>query len=834
MLGVCKTARAAAIAVTAALVAVAAAPPLAAVAATTQPRVVTGSVVLFASSTGELHDDHAPAAVALDTGDELIPLNPATLPGGVEPGAQVAATLDAAPGGQAAPTEPLDVRSMHITAPPASRGLGRLKVLVVPARFPGEAAPRSVAATAAAMGELDRWLQAASRGRTSLDVEVAPHVTITNIGCGANAHVAHSDAVAAAGRSYGDYDHVVVTLPPSAGCSWAGYATMPGQHIFVAEPHLTLRTLTHELGHNFGLPHMDLLVCYDGTTPVAFPAPHTDRSACHLASFIDPSTVMGDPTPLAHFAPSEQERLGWLRPGEVTTVSEEEVTLHVTGSPTAGLRVAHVDLADGSRFTVEFAAAVSTGGVRHPAGAALRYRPSPGWVAGLFSSPQLIRVDANPASNRSRPKAAWPLDAADATFTPGTGFSDPQGRFSMQVLAATATSVTVRVADTGAAAASAFTPLTPARVLDTRPGQAVGHSGFVGRASTIDLQVSGRGGVPATGASAVVLNVTATHPSAGGYVTVWPAGAPRPLASSLNVTGSGQSRANQVTVPVGAGGRVSLYSSSGTHLVADVAGYYRPASQAAAGRFIPVPPSRVTDTRVGRTPPAPLDRPKGTLAAGSTAHVAVAGRHGVPASAAGVVLNVTATETASGGYVTVWPAGTARPLASSLNVTSRGETAPNLVTVPVGEQGRVAVYASMATHLLVDVVGYITPAGAPTSRDGLFVPLAPTRWFDSRQGVLGQGRLRAGIWTPAAAPGAVPAGASGVLFNLTATGFEAPGYVAVAAEGEGRPEFSNLNVAGVTDVLANATVTSMGRAHAAAFYPSSPGHLVADLAGFWL
>ena len=64
------------------------------------------------------------------------------------------------------------------------------------------------------------------------------------------------------------------------------------------------------------------------------------------------------------------------------------------------------------------------------------------------------------------------------------------------------------------------------------------------------------------GATAVVLNVTVTDPNYTGFVTVWPAGAAVPLASTLNYT-FGQTVPNLVMVKLGAGGQVSLYNSAG-------------------------------------------------------------------------------------------------------------------------------------------------------------------------------------------------------------------------------------------------------------------------------
>jgi hypothetical protein len=117
--------------------------------------------------------------------------------------------------------------------------------------------------------------------------------------------------------------------------------------------------------------------------------------------------------------------------------------------------------------------------------------------------------------------------------------------------------------------------LAPARLLDTRSGLGA-PTGAVAPGGTVSLQVAGQGGVPASGVSAVVLNVTVAAPTASGYVSVYGDGTTRPLVSSLNYV-AGQVVPNLVIAPVGSNGKVALYNGSPgtTHLIADVAGYYR-------------------------------------------------------------------------------------------------------------------------------------------------------------------------------------------------------------------------------------------------------------------
>jgi hypothetical protein len=128
----------------------------------------------------------------------------------------------------------------------------------------------------------------------------------------------------------------------------------------------------------------------------------------------------------------------------------------------------------------------------------------------------------------------------------------------------------------GTPSAAGYVPVVPQRLLDTRPGPwQAGYQGARPAAErTVELAVTGVGAaaVPAD-AAAVVLNVTADGPAGDGYVTVWPCGTPRPLASNLNLR-PGATTPNLVITKIGAAGRVCLYTSTPTDLIADLAGWY--------------------------------------------------------------------------------------------------------------------------------------------------------------------------------------------------------------------------------------------------------------------
>ncbi len=237
-----------------------------------------------------------------------------------------------------------------------------------------------------------------------------------------------------------------------------------------------------------------------------------------------------------------------------------------------------------------------------------------------------------------------------------------------------------------------FSPMAPARIQDSRPGPQVGpYSTPWEPGRTRDVLVAGVAGVP-TGVDAVVVNVTVTNATAGGYLTVWPAGQPRPTASSLNWA-PGQTIANAVTVKAGTGGKVSVFNEAGlVDVIVDVIGSFAPGTGLA---YHPLTPSRVLDSRSGE--------PWGP---GVGREVQVAGVGGVPAGAVAVMSNVTATSTTASSFLTIWPAGQAQPLASSLNwVPNR--TIPNAVSAALGASGRIAVRNEAGTvDVLVDVAGW--------------------------------------------------------------------------------------------------------------------------------
>ncbi len=252
-----------------------------------------------------------------------------------------------------------------------------------------------------------------------------------------------------------------------------------------------------------------------------------------------------------------------------------------------------------------------------------------------------------------------------------------------------------------------LTPLAePARVLDTRTpfGETADglHQG-VGRlaaGSTYELPVAGRVGVD-PGAATVVLNVASLLPSTNGFITVFPCGEARPNASNLNFV-VGDQIANQMLARVGVDGKVCIYTSADTNVIADVSGYF-----AGVVELMQLPtPSRMLDTRSpGGTTVDHQHQAVGRVAAGSTYELQITGRIGIPVDTEAVVLNVTAVQPSARGFLTVYACGDPLPNASNLNFL-RGDVIPNMVLVSVGTGGKVCVFSSAATDLIVDISGY--------------------------------------------------------------------------------------------------------------------------------
>jgi hypothetical protein len=408
------------------------------------------------------------------------------------------------------------------------------------------------------------------------------------------------------------------------------------------------------------------------------------------------------------------------------------------------------------------------------------------------------------------------------------------GLCATAVVAVVAVGVAAPSAHAAPGDTTVFVPLAvPQRLLDTR-----GALGPLGAGGVVTVKVVGDAPLPpATNARAAVLNVTVVGPAAAGFWTVFPHGAPLPVASNLNIDerasalGGALAVPNLVTVPIGADGSVDIYSLTGGNVVVDMLGTYELSGPTTSGRFAPLAsPSRILDTR--NVWPVGPD---------STTEVRVPDAGGASAA----VLNVT-TIASGAGFWTVFPASAAtRPETANLNSLYPFHVAANQVIVPLDAEGDFDVYSQTGGHVVVDVVGLMTGPSAPVSAEGLFVPLSsPTRFLDTRSAALhplGKAQMALPTWNlevPVASnPAIARSDVSAIVANLTSTDSLAAGYLSLSPAGANNPAVksrstSTLNIARAGQTLPNhATVAVSARGFDV--FTQSGANVVVDVAGFY-
>jgi hypothetical protein len=376
----------------------------------------------------------------------------------------------------------------------------------------------------------------------------------------------------------------------------------------------------------------------------------------------------------------------------------------------------------------------------------------------------------------------------------------------------------------------------------------------IGNHGVKTISVAGLFGVPAN-ATAVVLNVTVVSPGYGGFLTIFPAGAPQPFTSNLNYS-AGEAVPNLVEVGTGTSGDVSIYSQANTDVVVDLEGYTSPTASGGAGAGLYTPlaaPARLCDTRSGN--PSNLSGGDAQcngagnagkrLGNGGVIAVKVAGNNGTPVGATAAVLNLTVVNPSSGGYLTVFPQGAAQPFTANVNY-SAGQVSGNRVIVPLsttgGTPGDISIFSSASADVVVDVSGYYSAAGG-TGANFTAEP-APVRICDTRAGNPsnlsgGANQCNNTTFGPnathvinVAGLAGVPSGAKAVVLNLTAVTPSATTYLTVFP-GPGQPFVSDLNpVAG--DVKGNLTVATLNANGTVSIYNNTGTvNVVVDVLGWY-
>ncbi|WP_245966307.1 fibronectin type III domain-containing protein [Sphaerisporangium album] len=213
--------------------------------------------------------------------------------------------------------------------------------------------------------------------------------------------------------------------------------------------------------------------------------------------------------------------------------------------------------------------------------------------------------------------------------------------------------------------------------------------------ATSTVKVAGAGTVPATGVSAVAVEITGKGASAVGDLHVWASGLAEPSVTGARYR-SGVWDGQLMIVKVGADGQIKV-RNTGTAAVsvyADVHGYWLGQAGSNAGAtYVPLNTARIIS--------------KQTVAANSTASFPIVGIGGVPASGVAFVAITLIVKSTVTGKVTVYPSGSARPVGSNIEYRP-SDYMSNLAIVAPGPDGKATFdnQGSAALTVYADISGY--------------------------------------------------------------------------------------------------------------------------------
>lgn len=257
--------------------------------------------------------------------------------------------------------------------------------------------------------------------------------------------------------------------------------------------------------------------------------------------------------------------------------------------------------------------------------------------------------------------------------------------------------------------------------------------------------------------------------------------------------------------------------------------------------YHPVAASRLADTSggTGYCDPSPCT----TLPAGGSITIDVSGHAGIPSSGVNAVtLSITTANNTANGYVLAYPNGSPQPDGRSMSVIN-GTTQSDTVLVKVGDGGKVVVYSSRLTDVLVDVTGwYSDPANAPNSGDSAFMPINGTRILDTRSSTTTGtctpspcARLAAGATTTVqvAGKGGVPnSGVAAVAFTLSAFNPDADGYAIAWPSDAARPYPRSMSFTASTN-SSDLVVVPLSGTGKLKLYTYKGSDFTLDLAGYY-
>ena len=371
-----------------------------------------------------------------------------------------------------------------------------------------------------------------------------------------------------------------------------------------------------------------------------------------------------------------------------------------------------------------------------------------------------------------------------------------------------------------------YVPMTPCRLLDTRlpPGPFGGPVLAEGSIRPLNVTQSPCS-IPA-GARAYTLNATVVPRGTLGYLTLWPAGQPRPNVSSVRSVDQ-TVRGSTTVVPASPCGTINVFATDATDVILDINGYFVDSMTTSTMAFYPLPPCRIADTR---NPVGPLGGPM--LAGGSTRTFPMQPSPcGVSPLATAYSLNMTVVPSLGTlGYLTAWPTGATQPLTSSLNAPE-GLITANAAVVPAGTRGSINVFVTDSTDLVIDINGYFAPPGS----SGLsYYPMQPCRLLDTQAAP--DAHEFSGVLDVDVVGGPCNVPATARAYSLGVTAIPTPGgslgYMTLWPLGQAQPLVATLNSPNGA-VVANAAIVPAGSSGSVSIYVTDPTHLVLDINGYF-
>jgi hypothetical protein len=240
-----------------------------------------------------------------------------------------------------------------------------------------------------------------------------------------------------------------------------------------------------------------------------------------------------------------------------------------------------------------------------------------------------------------------------------------------------------------------------------------------------------------------------------------------------------------------------------------------PPNLTTGSHFVPITPCRAADTR--NTSIIPRDSFRNFTF----------GPCNIPSNATAVAMNVTLVPNGPFGFLSLWPAGQAQPVVSTMNSLD-GRIKANAAVVGLGAGGAVSVYVTDPAHVILDINGYFVPAG--TAGALAFYPVAPCRVVDTRDP--GAGGIIAALGTRKVSGGCLPAQAQAYSLNVTVVPPAALGFLSLWPDGSAQPTVSTLNNLTGT-VVANAAILRAGTAGAFNAFVTDQSHMIVDLNGYF-